>query len=132
MRGYKCIRDVFVLLLFAVNLYGCNAEEYITDMPWNPKPEKEQQVQTETITLEEVIEAAEGNEWNPETTYDFEMENHDTYAYDSLTDAEKIWYEDINRLLAYRSDEYRDFLNQPLSYHHRKNLREQRACTRRK
>ena len=41
-----------------------------------------------------------------EYSVSFEAEEPGTFAYDRLSETEQIWYRDINRLLAYRMDEY--------------------------
>ena len=89
MNGYERLKYVFLLLFFAVFLSSCGKQEYTI------------------ITLEDINGAAQNNAWMPVEMHrvSYEKEWHNTYAYDSLTVAEKEWYEDINELLAYRSDE---------------------------
>ena len=40
-----------------------------------------------------------------EYSVSFELENAGTFAYDRLSEDEKLWYDSINQMLAYRMDE---------------------------
>ncbi len=51
---------------------------------------QESRTQQETISLSDVVS--------------FEEPGHSTYAYDCLSEAQKIWYEDMNTMLSKRSD----------------------------
>ncbi|MBQ7774299.1 MAG: hypothetical protein IJ379_00100 [Lachnospiraceae bacterium] len=101
MSGYKKLKIVFLLLFLIGMLTGCGVKEYWEDI----KGLSAQQIGT--LTLEDLKSAGEENSWTPVEVQriSFERKEHDTYAYDSLTEAEKLWYEDINTMLAYRSDE---------------------------
>ncbi len=79
MRGYKQFAGMFPLLLFLCCQTGCSQLQETEKM--NPGVET---VETGGIC--------------------YELADHDTYAYDSLTEEEKIWYDAMNNLLAYRSD----------------------------
>lgn len=74
-------KGVGVWLLSAALLFfltGCTqTEEYKSEL-------------TETISFSDVVS--------------FEEQSHSTYAYDCLSEAQRIWYEDINTMLSKRSD----------------------------
>ena len=82
MRRYMQLKGVFIFLLFVVPLTGCGVQEYVQDV-WEILEEEKTDTlkgQTESITLAEILEAAEESDWVAEQTYkyDFEQENHDT------------------------------------------------------
>ena len=59
----------------------------------------------ETLTMDDVASSARDCEWIEENSDDyFEEKKHSKYAYKQLSDEEKLWYKDINTLLAYRYD----------------------------
>lgn len=59
----------------------------------------------ETLTMEDVASSARDCEWIEENSDDcFEEKKHSKYAYKQLSETEKLWYKDINTLLAYRYD----------------------------
>ncbi len=78
MRGYKRFISMFPLLFFFCCMTGCS--------PW-------QEIENPVVTVVE-----------EEVGVCYELLDHDTYAYDRLSEEEKLWYEEINTLLAYRSD----------------------------
>ncbi len=55
--------------------------------------------------LQQEIQSSHTKDEEKEYTLSFESENPCTFAYDRLSETEKIWYRDINRLLAYRMNE---------------------------
>ncbi|MBR6666024.1 MAG: hypothetical protein IKL22_09975 [Lachnospiraceae bacterium] len=59
----------------------------------------------ETLTMDDVDSSARDCEWIEENSDDcFEEKKHSKYAYKQLSEKEKLWYKDINTLLAYRYD----------------------------
>ncbi len=79
----------FILLFFVCFLTGCGEIETVRDI----------------LTLEDIKTGALENDWlvkEPEEC--FESISHSTFAYDRLTEAEKIWYRDINKMLSARSE----------------------------
>lgn len=85
--GYLCL----VTLLFC--LTGCAQAVEYKEILFEMNGEAQEQImpQPETISLSDVVS--------------FEEERHSTYAYESLSEAQRIWYEDINTMLAGRSDQ---------------------------
>ncbi len=89
MRSTKVKNIVFFLLFFMFFIVGCGKNENKTD----------------TLTLEDIKANAIENDWGIEEENEcFEVKKPSTFAYDRLTDIEKIWYEDINKMLAARSE----------------------------
>lgn len=55
--------------------------------------------------LQQEIQINQNNKADKEYTISFESESPSTFAYDRLSETEKMWYRDINKLLSYRMDE---------------------------
>lgn len=86
-RQLSCLGLVTLLFL----LMGCGQAAGYKEILFEMVGEdREQSVPQEIITLSDVV--------------DFEEESHSTYAYECLSEVQKIWYEDINTMLAGRSD----------------------------
>ncbi|MBQ9142462.1 MAG: hypothetical protein IJX63_11850 [Lachnospiraceae bacterium] len=104
MSGSSKTKCFCILLFLMLGFCGCGlmpapdsgmpglSEELSTDIPH------------ELVSIRELEKLAENHSWREElaSRVSFEMSWHDTYGYDSLSDIEKIWYEDINLLLSTR------------------------------
>ncbi len=82
-----------LVLLLLVALTGCGQVVEYKEIFLKNTGESLKQVmpQTETILLSDVVS--------------FEEERHSTYAYEKLSEAQRIWYNDINTMLAGRSEQ---------------------------
>lgn len=82
-----------VVTLLWICLTGCGQVVEYKDILLKVTGESKEQVipQPETIYFSDVVS--------------FEEECHSTYAYESLSEAQRIWYEDINTMLAGRSEQ---------------------------
>ncbi len=105
MHGKKQLKCFLILPFLVLMLAGCGAEDTADSFleMVGLKADESKKAQ-ETVTIWELEEQAESHSWREdmEERVSFEVEGHDTYGYDSLTEAEKIWYEDINLLLSTR------------------------------
>ena len=102
MSSNKRQKLVFLLLFFAIALSGCSMEEIDPLLNQWSLEEEAVRAKLESITLQEIEEKMQEQIASQGDETDYEQPEHDTYAYNSLTPAEKLWYEEINRLLKYR------------------------------
>lgn len=75
----------------SICLTGCAMTDYTRILVGIEQAPQESNVHQETISLSDVV--------------NYEESKHSTYAYDSLNEAQKTWYHDVNTMLAKRSDE---------------------------
>ncbi len=102
MSSNKRQKLVFLLLFFAIALSGCSMEEIDSLLNQWSLEEEAVRAKIESITLQEIEEKIQEQIASQGDETDYEQPEHDTYAYNSLTPTEKLWYEEINRLLKYR------------------------------
>lgn len=105
MSGNKRMRCFGILPFILFALTGCSVqgsmEPFLEMIGLKENHTKEP---PQLVTISELEMLAENNAWREKVSdrISFEAEGHDTYGYDSLTEAERIWYEDINLLLSTR------------------------------
>lgn len=105
MRRKSQMKCFAILPFLMLALTGCNAGGTVDSfLEMVGLKENASGEAPQLVTIGELEQLAESNSWREEISdrVSFEAEGHDTYGYDSLTEAERIWYEDINLLLSTR------------------------------
>lgn len=109
MRNNRKVKCFCILPFLCIFLNGCGLREALEEAVEVLPEMLESQIAevidgTDYVTIKELEKLAEDNSWREKAASGicFETESHDTYAYDSLTATERIWYEDINLLLSAR------------------------------
>lgn len=85
----------FLLSVFSLFFTGCQGEKELGNTLWGMDFFQSKVDGQEILTMDAL------DEYDKSINFDgyFESIHHGTYAYDLLSEAEKLWYEDINNML---------------------------------
>lgn len=92
----------FILFFFVFILAGCSESEKGKTVEHNTANRVGDE--WETLTIQDIRESAKEKTWKSDEE-SYEIPSDFALGYTSLSDAEKIWYEDINEMLAYATEE---------------------------
>ncbi len=103
MRSNRKVKCFCILPFLCFILGGCGAKEALEQLQEAAdRKDVDASKEQEYVSISDLERLAENNAWREKvaSAVCFETDWHDTYAYNTLTETERIWYEDINLLLS--------------------------------